>query len=578
MKKSLLTLACALLCSGAAVAQGSGVMYEGLNFTNVSPNGRWLTENKQGVMAYIFDSQTKENWTFFDENNLSTWFIGYGHSVTDEGMVCGSTQVYNEEAGWGYYSDAAYFKGGEWHVLPQLSGRETGMNSANAVTPDEYRICGAQGVDNSSYDKDNLMMYPVIWTKSANGEYECQALPYPTRDFTNRTPQYVTAMDISADGKTVVGQVVDYSGFYTYPIVYNEKADGTWTYRLVNTSLVWDQSKLDALPAVPDQPTYPNVDDYMSEQDMADYNAAYDYYYECYYQCVAGDMDWSELPQFPSKNEYISDETKKAEYEAAMDQYQIDNDAWYEAFSNFQDALQEATTGASFVFNQTSLSPNGLYYLTCMSAPDPNADPDDFWAPSLSLPKVLDLSKEDGVSTIAATDKLTANILNNGRYLVTSPASSYARNAYVANVGSEEVTPLVDWLNEMGQNTAAEFLKTNCVFDITDYAWNDETGSYEEVVLADSLITGTPIFSGDGKHIVSWYENPETNAIDTYVLSLDISDEAAAIEGVKADEEATVIGREYYNLQGQRIAAPVEGVYLEKVITSKGTHTNKCVK
>ena len=46
------------------------------------------------------------------------------------------------------------------------------------------------------------------------------------------------------------------------------------------------------------------------------------------------------------------------------------------------------------------------------------------------------------------------------------------------------------------------------------------------------------------RHIVSWYENPKTNAIDTYVLSLDISDEAAAIEGVKADEEATVIGRE----------------------------------
>ena len=63
MKKTLLTLACALLCSGAAVAQGSGVMYEGFNFTNVSPNGRWLTENQQGVMAYIFDSQTKENWT-----------------------------------------------------------------------------------------------------------------------------------------------------------------------------------------------------------------------------------------------------------------------------------------------------------------------------------------------------------------------------------------------------------------------------------------------------------------------------------------------------------------------------------
>lgn len=578
MKKSLLTLACALLCSGAAVAQGSGVMYEGFNFTNVSPNGRWLTENSEGIAVYILDSQTKENWTFFDENYLNTWFIGYGHSVTDEGMVCGSTQVYNEEAGWGYYSDAAYFKGGEWHALPQLSGRETGMNSANAVTPDEYRICGAQGVDNSSYDKDNTMMYPVVWTKNANGEYECQALPYPNKDFTNRCPQYVTAMDISADGKTVVGQVVDYSGFYTYPIVYTEGADGTWTYRLVNTSLVWDQSKLESLPTVPEEPTYPNVDDYMSEDDMAAYNAAFNYYWECYDKCVAGDMDWSELPVYPSKNEYISDETKKAEYEAAMDQYQIDNNAWYEAFTNFQNALQEATTGASFVFNQVSLSPNGQYYLANMSAPDPNADPDDFWAPALSLPKVLDLNSEDGVYGIAATDKLTANILDDGSYLVTSPARSYARNAYVANIKSEEITPLVDWLTEKGQNTAADFVKNSCIFTFNDYVWSDEEQSYVETVVADSLITGTPIFSSDGKHIVSWYENPVTYNFDTYVLSLEFSGQEDGIEGVKADDKATVLGREYYNLQGQRIAAPVEGVYLEKVITSKGTYTNKCVK
>ena len=39
-----------------------------------------------------------------------------------------------------------------------------------------------------------------------------------------------------------------------------------------------------------------------------------------------------------------------------------------------------------------------------------------------------------------------------------------------------------------------------------------------------------------------------------------------------------MIGREYYNLQGQRIAAPQTGLYLEKTVTNKGVITKKCLK
>ena len=50
------------------------------------------------------------------------------------------------------------------------------------------------------------------------------------------------------------------------------------------------------------------------------------------------------------------------------------------------------------------------------------------------------------------------------------------------------------------------------------------------------------------------------------------------INSVAAEGEGNVIGREYYNLQGQRIAAPTQGVYLEKVLTDKGVVTYKRMK
>ena len=66
----------------------------------------------------------------------------------------------------------------------------------------------------------------------------------------------------------------------------------------------------------------------------------------------------------------------------------------------------------------------------------------------------------------------------------------------------------------------------------------------------------------------------------SYVIDLN-ENAQSGIKGVKkADEaDAAVIGREYYNINGQRIsAAPAKGIYLEKRITANGFTTVKHVK
>ena len=268
MKKTLLSLACVLLGGTMAYAQETaevGHVYQGVTYNNCSPNGKWLVANQE-TSVYIYDVATGTNYDFADETYTKVYFAGYGHSVTDNGMVCGMAQESAE-------SNAAYFKDGAWVVLPQLSGKLTGFNSANACTPDGSVICGSLGSEGADMStSDRLMLYPVVWTLNADRVYVCQELPHPTKDFTGRAPQYVTAMDISADGNTIVGQMVDYSGFYIVPILYTRNAEGAWSYQLLAEDQVYDKEKAANLPEWVEQPVQPKAEDYMSPADVEAYN------------------------------------------------------------------------------------------------------------------------------------------------------------------------------------------------------------------------------------------------------------------------------------------------------------------
>lgn len=62
-------------------------------------------------------------------------------------------------------------------------------------------------------------------------------LPVPTRDFFDLVPQYCTAFWISDDGTTILGQVIDNSGAFIYPIVYKQKSNGEWSYSFPSEKL-----------------------------------------------------------------------------------------------------------------------------------------------------------------------------------------------------------------------------------------------------------------------------------------------------------------------------------------------------
>ena len=574
MKKTLLSLACVLLGGTMAYAQETaavGHVYQGVTYNNCSPNGKWLVANQE-TSVYIYDVATGTNYEFADETYTKVYFAGYGHSVTDNGMVCGMAQEAAE-------SNAAYFKNGSWVVLPQLSGKLTGFNSANACTPDGSVICGSLGSEGADMStSDRLMLYPVVWTLNADGVYVCQELPHPTKDFTGRVPQYVTAMDISADGNTIVGQVVDYSGFYIVPILYTRNAEGAWSYQLLAEDQVYDKEKAANLPAWVEQPVQPKAEDYMSAADVDAYNAAVEAYNEAYQRCVAGDLDWSELPAYPEKGFYISDEAQAAAYAAAVEKYNEDNAAWYAAFEAFDEALTEATTGKNFEFNSIHITPNGKYILTDLKEPDPDPDPMAWFPESIYTNCVFDLTKVDTPMLTTSSNMLSTGILDNGFFVVAAPKSDYARSSYVATPGSNHLTPIVDWCKASGNTAAGEYINSEMRFEAINYVWNEDNEMYDEVIVGDSLITGTGIFSADGKTFVTWLQNPGTYEYVTYTVNLENS-VLNGIQSVKhSATEQNVLRREYYNVQGQRIAAPIQGVYFEKIITADGVITKKHLK
>lgn len=578
MKKTLLTMACLLLGGMMAWAQKAapavGCMYEGVPFNNASANGKWLVSNVQSAV-YIFDVDGNKVYEFMDENYVDAYFAGYGRSVTNDGMVVGMMQKLVDPETYTSETNAAYFKNGEWVVLPQMSGVKAGMNAAHACTPDGRVICGALAPDGVNLGSSGqALLFPVVWTLGADNQYVCEKLPCPEKDFTGRFPQYITAMDISDDGNTIVGQIRDYSGFYIVPILYTRNSEGQWSYQVVAGDVVYDAEKFKNLPAWKESPDYPEQSDYITAEEQAAYDAAEKAYWELYQRCQDGDADWDDLGEYPEMENFMSEAERQA-YQAAVSQYYADLATWEPIKQAYDAALDEGTTGKSCLFNSIHLSPDGRYILADFSEPDPNADPFS-WVPSaLYSNYVVDVSKDDKAVYVTKTNMVSTGIQNNGNYIVAGPASDMARSSYVATAGSEKVTPIIDWCRAQRKTAAANFMDENLHFEVTNYIYDPETGMESEEVVGDSLITGTALFTADGEHIVSWFSNPTTYQYVSYTI--DLSDEAqSGIRGVEvAEGEAQVLRREYFNLQGQRIAAPTKGVYLEKVTTNKGSFTRK---
>ena len=226
MKKTLLTAAMAVLGMGAASAQVCD-NFVGNIFGVMSDNGVYVAESVDGEIIVHNRLTNQEYYVHASEEDPVLSGSGNGHALSSQGTL----------VGYDGYNACYWVKSGLKVVLPTTKDAGTIDSDASAITDDGKFIAGSLAT-NATSAYDGLQSFPVLWTRQSDGSYSVEKLPFPAKDFSGRDPQHVTVNDISNDGKTLVGMIVDYSGFFIYPIVYKKGDDGKWSYKVIGNGVV----------------------------------------------------------------------------------------------------------------------------------------------------------------------------------------------------------------------------------------------------------------------------------------------------------------------------------------------------
>lgn len=598
MKKLFLLLIGVVLMAGTSFGY-EFKKYPGICFSSMSPNGKLLIYSASDEGMVIVNTATGDTTVYVageDEDQIDgeevNYSAGLGNVANDLGMIVGS--VTNRDAG--------YWMDGKWTVLPFLEGVKKGLYTiGNGVSADGSVICGSVSTGSWMDDGGETSYFPAVWTKQSDGSYKCELLPYPTKDYTGRAPQYVTAICISDDGNTVVGQVRGYDGFATYPLVYTRDAEGKWSYKIYGLEYIAKSGV--EFPAYPNyEPKMPQAEDFLTEEGKAAYEEAMELYNdstELYYSNLI--EDW---PHYPQYSEYLSEDSLVA-YNAAKDKYDVEYDVYADSVATFEEVYDEARTGASFVYNTLSMSANGVYFTQTLEREDPDADPFDWGSVGLDTPVLFDLSNGGETTEVEATTMQPTSVTNDGTMLVCSPAVEYSRQTYVVPKGASVPVPVLDWFSEKC-DTASLWIKQNMAYDVTIYDYNYETDEEIVTTVEDSVMTGTMICNANGTIFCSytydqWTEDETNVGYTSYVIDITDPNNATGIVNIvrkgndgnvnvtaasgKIVISGNVADAYVYDMSGRKVGSVSgnstvdvnSGIYMVKVVGADGNVTTKKV-
>lgn len=545
MKKLLLLLS--LGCIGATMsAEFAPKTFDLTVFQKMSPDGRYVVSEFYGSIQ-IFDLVENTSYDYIDPDGMMTYTAGMGNSFNAQNVFVGCAET---------DANAAYWKDGEWHSLPLVD--ETAFsNIANGITPDGSRICGTVGqVEKITLD-DALMSVPAIWNLNADGTYDqCVTLPHPTTDFLGKVPQYITALAISDDGKTVAGTITDCAGRLVSPIVFTEDADGEWSYKLPMERFC-NPDKLE-LPEDPGEyPSEPDPTTYMTEEKAQEYNDAYNEWMETW------QGDAPDPKSYMTEEQIAEYDAAKAAYETAVEEYDQKQEEYYGVL----DAIYTTSTGIEF--NNIGLTPDGkkIVVSTVTSVPDPNS-----WFGTKEIPHVwvIDLETEE----IFAYEDAEANfnaINADGSITAWGDINAEEPTAYILKDGV--TTSFYDYLTAISPE-CKEWVDENMKHEVEVYDYETE-----ELTTVERICVGYPLFSADNKVVACWTPTPWDWGImyQGYVFNFNETDAVKAIAtsdlrvGVNKAGEIVVKGTaaslEVFNLQGVCVfkAANVSGVVAESL-------------
>lgn len=460
-------------------------------FTCIAPNGSLAGSDLMGQLMMVNPQNGKVLYHYPEtEDDQAYYNLGNGNAISNTGVVLACRND----------ADVCWWKDGEFHSLtPLKEGNVT--NGANGITPDGLTICGYCGVTAmSTEDTLTPMSVPVIWKLKSDGTYgDPIQLPYPERDFSGRIPQYVLATCISDDGRTIAGQIQDYSGAMPQPIIWRLSDSNTWKYETLGDDLL-NPDHIE-FPEYPDiEPKRPNAENFMSPEGIADYNEAYSAWAASGY---TGEM--------PNQTDYMTDE-ELAAYNAAMDEYNAAMEIYSPKFNAFMEvwySFLDSGKGTFFVFNSTSLTPDGKQLMQMeqkeILTDDPNA-----WMPFVTKygPAVFNLEngkyKAYGIgqncepSQIVADGSIIGSVTNED--LGTIRAAIYKPADW-----NSDVTPEFGWLDEYVKTKNTEiynWMKLNMFADFEVEDWEGNVTNYKNV-----WFTGFPMATPDMNTIVSTQQN-----------------------------------------------------------------------
>lgn len=418
----------------------------------VSIDGKWLTGELPDGSTLLYDRTTSPEYAgVFEEV-----YLGNGNMIALDGTCVGST----------YLDESVLFKGDEMIYVDALF--DYNFSTLNGITPDGSRICGVVS------DSERKMMYvPMYMDRDENGEYtQVNLLPHPDKDFIGTAPQYCSAIWISEDGKTILGQVVDDSGMYMYPIVYRQDASGEWSYTLPSESL-WNPNNI-VLPENPGEfdMKVPEVKDYMTAENREKYEADYIAWQQSGYQ---DDLyPDNHLEDYMSPEEYAAYEAYYNEYNEAAAIYDAKNMAYLEARAQIYD---ESTP---FIQNACAMNVKGTKFVSTAVRYEP--DPMGWGVKEFYTNYIFDIEAGSFEKIESKYSNVMGHqILANGDILACTPANVYVTGlptvSYAYRHGSEDFIPFEEYLAESNP-AAAEWIKEDLTADILT-GYDEET--YEEI-------------------------------------------------------------------------------------------------
>ncbi|MDE6787459.1 MAG: hypothetical protein K2J46_10540, partial [Muribaculaceae bacterium] len=477
----------------------------------------------------ILDLKPTDNNSQFNESDYEEYYCGDGNCVSDNGVVVASSP--DNPA-------AQYWKDGKWHNL-QIPSYALTSNHAQGISADGSRICGTIRVAGMGGDDDVLMVVPCVWNAEGNGYGKPVMLPHPDLDYANRIPQYITAIDLSADGKVIVGQIRDAQGLINYPIIYKENESGEWSYEIPYEYLI-NPDNLEIVPFPGEGPVMPQYESFMTPEEIDAYNEAYNEY-----KLSDAQIPCPEYWDFMTLEEIIAFNEAADIYNEKATVYNEKYEAWVDFIMGI------AISSPDYAYNQVRISPDGKTY-GCTVEVTGERDPMTGYPTIENSVWLFDLTS-DKVSKYNKDGDLNIHyIANNGIGIGTTSAGTPS-NSYILK--DDETIDIVTWMNSQVPEYAS-WINQNMVFPYNKQVYDEKTGNYD-FVYTEEVLTGRATATPDLSVVSLSVQNIWDGMDDGIAYIFDIK-AAGAVNTVLPSSEETSI----YDLSGRKLKnATAPGIY-----------------